>query len=188
MLSTTAFLKAGLFRMGIRGTIKYEFDAYEGPLRVDVSINTTDEYYLFVELAHPSRASADEGCPQRYRVRLVRTRQPFGGVRWWFCCPKTENRSVRLFLPLGGRRFLSRKAYGLAYASQREDAGGRAQLQAQKLYNQLGGDGHWMDEPPPKPKGMRWRTYERKVAKLEHHCQRFDSEGLIAAAKAMNIE
>ena len=57
-----------------------------------------------------------------------------------------------------------RSAERLGYASQREDAKGRAQLQAAaKIYRQLGGEGHWMDDAPPKPKWMRWRTYERKT-------------------------
>ena len=63
------------------------------------------------------------------------------------------------YLPLGGRHFWSRRAYRLAYASQRETVYGRA-MRARKLCLRLGGypaD----DEYPDKPKRMRWTTYNR---------------------------
>ena len=82
---------------------------------------------------------------------------------------------MKLYLPLGGHQFWSRPACGLGYASQREDRKGRAQQQAIKIYRALGGDGHWMDGPPPKPKWMRWPTYDRLAAKLDNYNARFDS-------------
>ena len=110
-----------------------------------------------------------------YRVSLLTSPQRFGGVRWWFECPRTVRRAVRLYLPRDGHQFWSRHAYGLGYASQREDRKGRAQLQAMKIYRALGGDGHWMDGPPPKPKWMRWCTYDRLATKLDNYNARFDS-------------
>jgi hypothetical protein len=43
------------------------------------------------------------------------------GLRWWFVCPRENRRVRKLHLALGGRHFWSRRAYELAYASQREE-------------------------------------------------------------------
>ena len=89
----------------------------------------------------------------------------FGGQRWWFVCP-TENRRVRkLYLPPGARRFRSRGAYRLAYASQRETVQDRARRRDDKLCRRLGDDpmdGHYPEKPPR----MRWVTYNRILDKL----------------------
>ena len=92
----------------------------------------------------------------------------FGGVRWWWVCPATGRRAAKPYLPSGGSRFLSRQAYGLVYASQRQDEVARAHRRAAGLHNVLcstrrsafGGT-------PPKPKWMRWATYERPAAELQ---------------------
>lgn len=178
-LRTRSFAGIGM-RFGLRceATITYRCDGSEFPLAI--TIDTTDRYSPFLELDHARRTSA--ATRERYKVRLETTPQPFGGVRWWFRCPRTGRRAVCLRLPLGGHQFWSRHAYGLGYASQREDRRGRAQLQAQKLYSALGGDGHWMDGAPPKPKWMRWATYERKAMKLDAYNDRFDAawaDGLV---------
>jgi hypothetical protein len=54
------------------------------------------------------------------KVYLAPTRPHFGGLRWWFVCPHLIRRVRQLYLPLGGRHFWSRRAYELAYASQRQ--------------------------------------------------------------------
>src|SRR5476651_1519879 len=97
---------------------------------------------------------------------LKRPSSPLAGCAGGSAAP-TGRRAVCLRLPIGGHQFWSRHAYGLGYASQREDRKGRAQLQAEKVYAALGGDGHWMDGAPPKPKWMRWATYDRKAMKLD---------------------
>src|SRR5262249_37197720 len=54
------------------------------------------------------------------KIFLATSRPPFGGLRWCFVCPRSNRRVRKLSLPLGGRHFWSRRAYELAYASQRE--------------------------------------------------------------------
>jgi hypothetical protein len=71
----------------------------------------------------------------------------------------------KLYLPLGGRHFWSRRAYELAYASQRETKYDRALRRARKLRLRLGGD-PTDDEYPDKPPRMRWATYNRLWDKL----------------------
>lgn len=107
--------------------------------------------------------------PQNYTVRLIATPCRFGGVRWWWLCPATGRRCAKLYLPNGGRRFLSRGsgAYRLGYASQRGDWIARAHGRAARLHRKLGSDyGHAQYTIPERPKGMRRRTYERIADEL----------------------
>jgi hypothetical protein len=102
-------------------------------------------------------------------VQLVSTPCRFGGARWWFICPATGRRAVKLYLPNGGQRFLSRQAYQLAYASQAEDRIMRAYRSAAKLQQRLGRSSYLRTcffGLPPKPKFMRWSTYIRLAEQL----------------------
>jgi hypothetical protein len=114
-------------------------------------------------LMHQTRTEGEKSIP--YVVSVAQSEPRFGGWRWWWVCPATGRRVLKLYLPLGGSRFLSRQAYRLGYASQRESRRERLMRRARKLHRALGGDGLALGHTaPPKPKGMRWRTYERKIA------------------------
>jgi hypothetical protein len=140
--------------------------AFSDGFSLGVTFDLRDSNRPFLELSH--EPYNDGAGSVRYVVPLLRTRPPFGGVRWWFACPRTGRRVTKLYLPRGGSQFWSRKAYGLGYACQREDTTSRRMRRARKLHRALGGDGEALgQEPPPKPKGMRWRTYERKLAAWE---------------------
>lgn len=101
--------------------------------------------------------------PQRQSIDMVITPCRFGGVRWWWICPATRRRVDKLYLPNGGMRFLSRGpgAHRLAYASQRHRRVDRMHDRSRRLYRLLGADyeGQCDERWPPKPKWMRWRTY-----------------------------
>ncbi len=101
------------------------------------------------------------GEPKDYRVRLETTRPNYGGRRWWFRCPATGRRVAKLHSPPGGDIFASRRAYGLAYRSQRERSDERALTRTQDIRIRLGGDPSLAVPFPYKPKGMWWRTYWR---------------------------
>jgi hypothetical protein len=88
-----------------------------------------------------------------------------GGLRWWFVCPHLNRRVRKLYLPPGGQHFWSRRAYRLAYASQRQTVHDRAMRRARKLCLRLGGDPA-ADQYPDKPKRMRWTTYNRLMDNL----------------------
>jgi hypothetical protein len=66
---------------------------------------------------------------------------------------------------VGGRHFWCRRAYRLAYASQRGTKYDRALRRARKLRLRLGGDAT-DDEYPDKTPRMRWTTYNRLLDKL----------------------
>src|SRR5215470_15334448 len=99
------------------------------------------------------------------KIWLECSQPHFGGRRWWFVCPRINQPVRKLYLPLGGRHFWSRRAYRLGYGSQRESWHDRAYRRARKLYRRLGGDPA-DDEYPDKPKRMRWTTYNRLIDKL----------------------
>ncbi len=56
-------------------------------------------------------------------VHLQTTQPNFGGVRWWFSCPRTvdgeecHRRVGKLYLPPGGRYFACRHCLDLTYES-----------------------------------------------------------------------
>ena len=179
VLSTTNLLRAGL-RSGIKGTLRWRLWVDAKPFPIVFQIDTTQEYGAFFELVHRPRNG--DRTIHRYNVRLLRTPQPLGGSRWWFECPHSFRKTMKLYLPLGGSRFYSRQAYQLGYASQREDAMGRAQRQAMKVFRRLEGEGNWRDGPPPKPKWMRWRTYDRLADRFDYYNARFDGVWLDSVA------
>ena len=100
-----------------------------------------------------------------YRVEVEVTRPNYGGIRWWFLCPKSGRRVQVLYKPGFGDIFASRQAWGLAYQSQRQSPEERADersLEARKKLNVW--DQNLLDMPfCPKPKWMRWKTHRRLV-------------------------
>lgn len=117
----------------------------------------TGSLTLKYDVQHTSAATG----PQHYAVRLVSTPCPFGGRRWWAICPATGRRAVKLYLPNGGRRFLSRAAYGMPYQSQRETEAGRAWRAIREVDRRLGMAPAGIGAALEKPKWMRWRTFNR---------------------------
>src|SRR4051794_4177924 len=99
------------------GTVTFRSRWY-GEFPVEVRVSTTDRAAPSMELTHGTR----DGAAGRiaYRVGLTTTRPRYGGERWWFVCPATGRRAFKLYLPNGGRRFLSRGGYPLRYAGARE--------------------------------------------------------------------
>jgi hypothetical protein len=105
-------------------------------------------------------------------VRLVDCPRHFGGRQWYFVCP-AQNRcvSVLWFVP-GSKLFAGRKSLGkqVAYASQYYTPETRAQYMKDKLLDRIwepGASDEW--DVPPKPKWMRWHTYERLSKRLEKY-------------------
>ena len=91
-------------------------------------------------------------------VSLISTKQPIGGVREWFECPRCRRACRVLYCRAG---FRCRLCASLIYASQAEHASGRARLAAQKLRMRLGGSPSLADPFPRKPRAMHWKTYRK---------------------------
>jgi hypothetical protein len=104
------------------------------------------------------------------RIILVPRARHFGGHQWYFVCPVMNRWSSILWMPPGATRFCSRQTWRrqVAHASQFADPDNRAHIGQAKIKSRLIADldpDDWAR--PPKPKGMRWRTYERCVQKFD---------------------
>lgn len=97
--------------------------------------------------------------PMGFRVQLDRTYPRFGGVRYWFLCPRPDcGRRVALVY-VAGREFVCRRCLGLAYESQRENRRWRALRRSQKVRMRLEGSANILMPFPPRPRGMHSTTY-----------------------------
>ena len=97
------------------------------------------------------------------RLDLIAQPRHFGGQQWYFMCPVTGKKCSVVWLPPGASRFSSRQAWGkqVAYSTQFETPFDRAITAREKVKDRLIGSldrRSW--ELPPKPKWMRWHTYQ----------------------------
>lgn len=104
------------------------------------------------------------------RISLTSRQRHFGGRQWYLVCPVTNRLASVVWKPSGATRFCSRQTWGrqVAYQSQFNDATNRAHAGKARIKLLLiaGLDPDEWDLPP-KPKWMRWATYDR-------HAEQFD--------------
>jgi hypothetical protein len=115
-----------------------------------------------VTLDYKRRDRDAELVPVRYPVYLDWTRCNYGGDRAWFRCPASGCGKRVAILYYGGI-FACRRCYRITYPSQREDYWGRALVRADKIRDRLGWESGVLNGYGPKPKWMRWQTFERLV-------------------------
>jgi hypothetical protein len=108
-----------------------------------------------------------QGIAAGQTIAIVSHPQSFGGARWFLVCPRRGTSTLRLYLPLGARGFASREAYRLGYACQRESRRDQALRRARKARAKIGGSVNLTLPLPPKPKWMRWRTYDRHRSEVD---------------------
>jgi hypothetical protein len=106
------------------------------------------------------------------QIALVSRPRHFGGHQWFFLCPTTHRFATVLWKPPGATKFCSRQAWGrqVAYRSQFLDRDNRAHAGKERIKARLIGDldpDEW--ELPPKPKWMRWETYNRYEERFDHY-------------------
>jgi hypothetical protein len=121
-------------------------------------------------------------------ITLVTFPRYYGGRQWFFVCPVTNRHASVLWLPRGERQFASRKAWPgkVAYSSQFMTPADRAHLGKERIKQRLIGEldpEEW--DLPPKPKWMRWRTYQRFVERFERYEAMLDAGSLSRAMKLM---
>lgn len=109
--------------------------------------------------------------PVRQWLPILHTPCHFGGLRQWFGCPGCARRVAVLFLRSSG--FLCRHCNRVAYASQSDDAMGRAWRVQAKIESRLA-DGH------ERPKGMHMATHIKLMNEIIDCAERRNA-ALVAA-------
>jgi len=122
------------------------------------------------------------------RIILVSRLCHFGGTQWYFMCPCINRRVSVLGKPPGARAFACRQKWGrqVAYSSQFQTATDRAHQGKAKINSHLCSIGGFDPDAwdlPPKPKWMRWRTYNRAVEKFDRYEAVLDVETLALVAR-----
>jgi hypothetical protein len=133
--------------------------------RISYSANMEDPYASELKLSFCRGSGSDRESVEQ-RIRLVFTEPNYGGRRWWMVCPYKGIRVGKLYLPNGGDRFASRKAWRLAYQSQRVAHRDRPFEKLFRLQRKLGCEQGW-DSYIRRPKGMWNRTFERHLERYE---------------------
>jgi hypothetical protein len=131
---------------------------------------------------------------RHHRIILVARKRHFGGRQWYFMCPYMNLRASVLWMPPGASYFACRQEWGrrVAYESQFLDRDNRAHRGQAKLRNRLcriGGFDPDEWDLPPKPKWMRWKTYNHVVEKFNSYEDNLN-EGileLLAKLKRMGL-
>jgi hypothetical protein len=114
-------------------------------------------------------------------VAYTITSTMIGGHRKWFECPGCRRPCRVLY---GSNSLRCRLCRGLRYASQSEATPWRAQRRARSIRGRLGTGRDALDAPfPPKPRRMRWTTYERLRAEDEALQQRWLAGAMAAAGR-----
>jgi hypothetical protein len=140
-------------------------------------------------LVHPAHAyvrlhQRENDLLPDYRVRIEQAPCRFGGSRWWWICPLTSLRANTLYLPPGATTFACRKAYCLAYPSERENRLDSTYSRQQRVSQKLGCKYIGFGEPlPDRPRGMHHRTYERLLAELHTAMDAYEAAFELEAAR-----
>ncbi len=122
------------------------------------------------------------------RIMLTTRRRHFGGRQWYFVCPYTNRPASVLWKPPGAQSFASRHKWErqVAYASQFMDRDARAHHGKAKINLRLcsiGGFDPDQWDLSPKPKWMRWKTYNRMVEKFDRYEAMLDEDLLEMAMR-----
>jgi len=165
-------LQAGCLKSGYSGGWQWLED---GEQVANIGFNTVGNK-ITLRYRFRSNGSDWEEIEQPTQIRWTPCR--YGGERPYFRCPGGVNgracgrNAIKLFS--GGKYFLCRHCYDLAYKSQSETRADRLFRRANKRRMALGGEAGvyaWIN----RPKGMWQRTYIRHKAEIIH------AEGLAMA-------
>lgn len=111
-----------------------------------------------------------EGEEYKQAVKINKTPCNYGGFRYWFICPKCNNRVAKLYR---NGIFVCRKCIGVNYKCQLKQPRDREFKRLNALRDRLGWEGGIVNGIGSKPKGMHLKTYIRLLVeyiKLEDIC------------------
>lgn len=131
-----------------------------------------------------TRGEGERRKDVRQTIHLCHTLPHYGGKRWWMICPFRGGRVGKLYLPPGGDRFASRRAWRLGYHIQRiagHDRAGERLFRFQRKHGCEQGLGAF----PVKPKGMWQRTWDRHLERFWELEEAADAELAIGMARIL---
>jgi hypothetical protein len=170
-LDVRRLARAGVLNPGYWGGWQWLRD---GEVVASIRLRTEQDRVI---LTYRHRSGGGDWKDEEYPVLIDRTSCAIGGTRPWFICP-ARGCGRRVAILYGGGIFACRHCHQLAYASTREDWGSRATRRADRLRQRLGWEPGILNGDGPKPKWMRWRTFERLVDEHDEFVSR--SMGAIA--------
>lgn len=137
---------------GERGSVSFSFTPCNG----------IDAGTLTLNYSHADR---DTGKRKNVEciIRLCSMPLNYGGRRWYMLCPYTHRRALKLYKFAGIEQFCCRTAIRPlpTYASQRTSGSERVMAQRWAIRRKMGDNISDLFGQPCKPKGMRWRTFQR---------------------------
>ena len=171
---------------GVRWTHAYWGEIAFGIITADM--RGCSPGWLRIRVGHLDQPVALSSLDQR--VELSSQPRRYGGQQWYFVCPANGRLASVLWKPPGAERFCSRQAWGgqVAYSSQFKDATQRAHQGTAKVKARLIADQDpdaW--DLPPKPKWMRWSTYNTYVARFDRYEQQLDDSCVRVVAKLLKL-
>jgi hypothetical protein len=169
-LDLNQLLRDGIVAPGVVTSPRTTFWQVAGSRElVGVAVITAD----LTDLACPRVRIRMRGLDQT--IELIAQERPLGGVQWYCRCPRLGIKASVLWKPPGARTFCSRQAWGkeVAYHTQFVGRTRRARIGRERTRSRLGSNHNPVDWPlpPPKPKWMRWATYERKIERYNRYEQ-----------------
>ena len=175
-LDINSLVRRGVFRLGAAtGLIQFS-NSHTGE-------NVASGYIsVATEAAHCGWIRLQIGSLDQ-RITLIRRPRHFGGGQWYFECPQSWRRCSVLWMPPGANSFACRQSWGrqVAYSSQFATPDDRAYRGTQRIYRRLGASDWGDGDYPPKPKWMRWRTYNALLARIDRYDEIANTSFLAAA-------
>jgi hypothetical protein len=164
-LDVRLWAREGVLTPGYSGTRCWQLDG-----KIIHAVHVRSAFGQMI-LTYSHNVSSEAWRDEQYIVRIERTSCHLGGSRPWFVCPAVgcQRRVAMLY---GGAIFACRHCYRLAYRCTRESDGDRATRRADRLRAQLGWEPGILNGGGPKPKWMRWSTFERLAREHDHVVQR----------------
>jgi len=169
MLTTDDYCSLDIRRWAREGMLSPGYSGgwqwtHNGEVTASISMRAEEDR---VVLKYRHRRGGGEWQSLEYPVWIERTACHLGGTRPWFVCP-ARGCGRRVAILYCGGIYACRHCHRLAYASTREDAGGRLRRRADRIRERLGWRAGILNPRGDKPKGMRWRTFRRLCAEHDH--------------------
>ena len=162
--------RTGMLRSGTTGTLSWSCGGEE---RGSIGFDVWSDFIRFRYRVTPWDA---EPYDVARCASFDYTRCHIGGRRLWSLCPDCRRRVG--VLVVSGPRIACRHCSRVIYACQAESRSDRAARKLRKIQRRLGNPDYEnvLDLYLPKPKRMRWRTYDRIVAKAEKPWRLLEAE------------